>query len=232
MFDTGRNSMSDRPVHTWSDAFGTDKSTVDGFALRGADVVLRLFLPIEVSNPPRSISWNEAARLSGAPLGARTTWADLVHRWHPVGPTQLSQPMGTIDQPTVEILLSVLGSTIDVSTIVNFGVWEGYADTVSLLAGPTSDDNTEANDFVTQGGVRTFTASLASLARFTREAGAHLPSVVWSPGHSFAIAQPIYHDSCYISTAHELGEQLLSTPGLDLAVIDRSTPLPSDVAPQ
>jgi len=213
----------------WDESFGTDKDRVEGYALRGADTVLRWFLPIPLSDPPRSLSWGMAARISNLSLSPQVTWKDIADAWSGAGHSELlTQPMGTVDHRSMDALLSTLAGVVGLEEEVEYAVWEGYADMAVLLA-HTSSAPADPSRFLTQGGVRTFTAPLGTLSMFTAEEGRHFPSAVWLRDHHLAIAQPIYNDSCYISGPRDVCETLCADDDIDLIEIDPSLLLPSGV---
>lgn len=221
--------MDSRPFAKWSDAFGTNKDLVQGYTLRDADTVARWFLTIPLSNPPRTLLWNAAAREAGLSLESQTTWSEIATAWSRTGHTaRLSQPMGTIDRASMDALLSALASVVDPNEEAKYAVWEGYADMAVLLEHIPSS-SVDASEFVLQGGVHAFTAPLRELSTYTSEEWLHLPSAVWLPNERVAVTQPIYHDSCYVSAPRELCERLCARTDIDVIAIDPSVPLPSGV---
>ncbi|MCK0439871.1 hypothetical protein MUG78_10480 [Gordonia alkaliphila] len=199
--------------------FGIDRdlSRVAAYALPDTAVV-RVFSLIRLQDPEGTIRWAES---DPSVLSALTTFREA-SAGTPVR-RRPAQPMGMVDAETVTSLQTLFASDEELNVLV----WSGYADSAQL-ADRDRPATGDAAAFIEQGGLLQLRIPARELADFTEENGRHFPVAVWNDDESIAIAQPVYHDSVYVSAVDgTVVEALLRAPTIEGRPISPVADLPS-----
>ncbi len=207
--------------------FGADRSKVSGFTEPGHDVYARVFVPLELSGTGQYIPWSIAARQTGTPLRALTTWDDVERAAGRDPAWQL--PRGTVDDRTARALVRALArqGQDGAQAPIQFALWEGYAGEIDGLrdVSPSAVPVT-GHSFLGDGSFHLLTAPLDWVMTRTRSHRVHFPVALWPDDHAFVVATGLYQDSLYLSCSRELFAAARAA-GLDLVDIDPDVPVPS-----
>lgn len=206
--------------------FGTDAARVAGYTEPGHEVFARVFSPLLFSAGTYA-KWSAASASVGVELVGTTRWEEVCLAGRARGVDVGRPQQGTVDERTVEALISVLGARTQRARGTYFALWQGYAGEIdpqlyreSVLIPPSGDN------YLFDGSFRLFHADLAWARTRCYEKRRRFPVAVWPADRSFVLATALYQDSYYLS-ADRRTLALLQEAGLDALEISREELLPS-----